>query len=229
MIGGSIFMLPPWLISTILCVVVFVLLWKRRKIPGALELSLLMASVAMWASTTAVETLVITIEEKIFWSKVAYFGIVSAAPWFFLFALQYTAMLRKNSKWISTGIWIIPVIILGLTLTNESHHLIWSDFEWVRGSTILVYHHGVGFYINILYIYVLTAIATGVLVINAIRNRYVYRRQSITLLIGVPIPIAWNILYILGLSPVKGMDLTPVAFSLTGLIIAWGYIQNEII
>ncbi len=216
------------LISTILCLVVFALLWKRRKIAGALELSLLMASVALWAATTAGETTAVTLEGKIFWSKVAYIGIVSAAPFFFLFALRYTSMMRKHSRWISAGVWIIPIIILILTFTNENHRLIWSGFEWVSGTTILIYHHGIGFFVNILYIYLLVSIATGVLVINAIRNRYVYRKQSITLLIGVPIPIIWNILYVLGLSPVKEMDLTPVAFALTGLIIAWGIFKTRL-
>jgi hypothetical protein len=209
------------ILSTILSLVVVFILWRRRTVTGALSLAHLMAAIAIWAGFTALETTALTQSEKIFWSKMAYIGIVSAGPCFFMFAVRYTSTFQKSIRWLTYSVWVIPVFILALTFTNEYHNLIWTGYEWLDNSSILVYHHGIGFWVNMIFIYSLISIATGALLVNAVRNRYVYRRQSITLLIGVPIPVVWNVLYVLGVSPLKGMDLTPVAFALTGLIICW--------
>ena len=66
---------------------------------------------------------------KRFWAKVQYIHIVTIAPAWFVFALQYTA--RRN--WFTRSqrnlslLAVIPVITLILVWTNEAHGLIWSQ------------------------------------------------------------------------------------------------------
>jgi PAS domain S-box-containing protein len=66
---------------------------------------------------------------------------------------------------------------------------------------------------------VLVLAATLLLVRSALRSATVYRRQSVALLIGALMPWGGNAIYLAGLSPAPGLDLTPFAFTLTGLVL----------
>jgi len=217
------------IISTILCLVVAWFVWKRRNSRGAVELTLMLIEVAIWAGASFFEAVAITMEEKILWSKISYIGIVFVTPLFLIFASKLTGGGKQFTHLQTFAIFFIPITILALTFTNEFHNLIWSGFKWVPGTTILIYEHGVAFWIHTVYIYALLAISSTILLITAYRNRNIYRRQAITLLIGVPIPTIWNILYIFGFSPLIGFDLTPVAFALAGIVISWGLFRNRLL
>lgn len=209
-------------ISAVLSAAVFLIIWKRRTKPGALPLGLLMLGISEWCVAVAFETTGVTMAEKVFWSQISYVGIVSVTPLFFMFTYEYTSNGRKVSPALLAGLWVIPIFTFIMAATNNLHHLVWSSFEFIPNTNILIYHHGIAFWIHITFLYSLLAICMGTLLWSAIRNRNLYRQQSVTLLIAIPIPLVWNVLYIGGLSPLKGMDLTPVAFSVAGMIVAWG-------
>jgi hypothetical protein len=63
--------------------------------------------------------------------------------------------------------------------------------------------------------------STFLLVRTTLRSPRLYRQQVAALLVAVVIPWISNAIYIFGLSPVPGLELTPLAFTLTGLIISW--------
>lgn len=215
-------------ISSALTLFVFWVIWKRRAKPGALPLALLMLSAAEWSFSVALEATVITVPEKIFWSQVSYLGIISTGPLFFLFAYEYTSFKKKIAPIGLVAIWALPLITLILCWTNQYHHLIWSSFEYVPNTTILIYHHGIAFWAHITYLYILLAIGSGILCWSAIRFRNIYRKQAITILCAIPIPLVWNVLYVTGLSPIIGIDLTPVAFSLAGVLLGWGIYKIQL-
>lgn len=208
--------------SAALSTVVFAILWVRRTKSGARPLALLMLAAAEWAIAIAFETTSIHLGGKIFWSQVSYLGIVCIAPLFFQFSYEYTTNKRKPSTSLMVSVWIIPVLTFLLTATNNMHHLVWSSYEFAPDSTIVIYHHGIAFWGHIVYLYLLLMISCGSLVWSAIRTRNLYRKHAITILTAVPIPLIWNVLYILNDSPLPWVDLTPIFFSISGLILTWG-------
>lgn len=209
------------ILSAALSIVVFWIIWQRRTKPGAMVLSLLMLSTAEWSFSVALEATAITISEKVFWSQISYLGVVSTVPLLFIFTLAYANYWKRVSRLGVAAIWIIPVITFILSSTNEFHHLIWSGYEFVPNSTILIYHHGIAFWVHIVFLYILLSIASSILIWNAIRNRNLYRQQTLAILIAVSIPIITNALYISGFSPLTGADLTPAAFSFSGALLGW--------
>lgn len=210
------------ILSAALSVLLFWILWLRRSKPGAKPLAFLMLAAAEWAIMVAFEASASTQVEKIFWSQVSYIGIVSVAPLFFLFSYMYSSNGRKPPLPLLVGIWVIPAITFILAATNQNHYLVWSGFDFRADVNVVIYHHGVVFWVHIIYLYILLSVSSGLLLWSALRNRNLYRMHSITLLIAVPIPIIWNLMYLLGGSPVYGVDLTPIAFPMTGLVLGWG-------
>jgi diguanylate cyclase (GGDEF)-like protein/PAS domain S-box-containing protein len=54
------------------------------------------------------------------------------------------------------------------------------------------------------------------------------RFQSVIFIIAVIISWAANILYILELIPIPGLDITPLSFSLIALVMSWGILRNQL-
>lgn len=198
--------------------------WQRRRQPGALWLSLLMVAVAEWSMGGLFEIMVPGIAGRIFWSKVCYIGIASVGPLWFLFALGYTgraASLRK--RWM-IPLWVGAVLILALAVTNEWHGLIWSSVEPHTDSmgSRAIYNHGLGIWLVMAYVYGLLLAGAWLLLWFALRGPKLFRRQAAVLVAAALVPWIVNITYITKINPLPGIDLTPVAFTVTGLLTAWG-------
>lgn len=196
--------------------------WNRRGTPGATPLAWLMLAFAEWAVANAFEALVTTVPLKVFWSQVSYFGTSAAPVFFLLFTLEYS----QQFKWLTRRniglLFVIPAITLAMAWTNDWHHLLWSQFTFSPlQDNILVYGRGPWFWVSVAYNYTALTLGTFLLIQSFVRLEGVYRRQAGGLLIGVAVSVVWNVLYLLNLSPIPSLDLTPIAFSLSGWLIAW--------
>jgi PAS domain S-box-containing protein len=203
--------------------------WNRRALPGGFYFSLLMVSAALWAFTSGMESSVIDISIKIFFSKLSYLGIATIAPLWLLFTLDYSNNKKLlESKWIML-IWIIPIIIIFLTFTNEFHNLIWTSITPVSNvpGDFLIYGHGIAVYINITYSYALMFFGSFILLQVILRSYEKYHAHAITLLLGALIPLIANALY-MTIDPIKGLDITPFAFAITGSLYTWGIFRQNI-
>jgi PAS domain S-box-containing protein len=221
---AHLFVISALSLFTTLMVIAVSLTWPRRQTPGADLFTGLILAATLWAVTNALEAIAGTLDLKILISKIQYFSIVSIAPFWLLFCLAYTRQfyfLRQEGQWL---IWVVPAITAGLAWTNERHGLIWtqvqlSGTEWGSPG---IYTHGLWFWVETVYSYVL--IVAGAVVIYRAAKRYpnLYRRQSTSLLAGAVFPIASNLAYLAGYSPVPGLDLTPAAFLFTTAFLGWG-------
>ncbi len=199
---------------------------RRRNNPGVGTLALLMFAVAEWAFTSGLEAAVIGIPYKVFWSKMEYLGAVSAPTLFLIFALAY----GKKTRWLKPVylvlLSIVPLIGLYVAATNELHGLIWTSFTPNPTlPNVLIYGHGIGFFILIAYDYLI--VSTGIIVLLKVwfHAKQPYRRQVGILLLGSLFPFAGGIVYTFFPDFLPGLDLTPVSFSLTGLVIAFGILR----
>jgi PAS domain S-box-containing protein len=212
------------LIAAIIALVAAVASWRRRDSSGGWFFARLMVATAIWALASAGEFSALAPADKITWAKLSYLGITSIPPLWFLFVAQYT----QRSRWLTLN-WVIalaviPLIVLSLVLTNEWHHLIWTVITPVSSQpgAWLLYEHGAGFWLNTAYAYLLTLTAAIWLLQLTLRSHQLYRRQVAVLVAGALIPWLGNILYLANLNPWPGLDLTPLAFAITGVLFTWG-------
>lgn len=197
--------------------------WQRRMTPGARYFAWVMLAVAIWTLSSAFEYAVDSYPFKIYWSKIQYLGIASLPVFWLLFTLDYSQILPRLSTQARRAIYllgIIPSITLILAITNERHGLIWRQVAILQSTPRLLvdYQHGVWFWIDAIYSYILLFFGTTALGWSIIRFSQLYRRQSIALIIGALIPWAANFLYLARVRLIPGVDLTPVAFVIAGAI-----------
>jgi len=212
------------LLTVLLSVIAAYFALRLRDKPGGLPLGLLMLAVAEWSFALALESAAVGIPAKIFWSKVEYLGITSSPVLLLMFAWEF-AHQRKWQNRHRLILWIIPIITLGLSTTNEWHHLIWTSFtpSPIPGSNTIIYGHGTWFWIAVTYFYLVLCTASVLLIRTALNFRHLYRRQVVVLLVSMIPPWAGNVLYVFELGPVPGQDLTPIGFALTGIMLTWSF------
>jgi diguanylate cyclase (GGDEF)-like protein len=202
---------------------------RWRTAPGGYYFILLMAAVAIFAFTNAVELSVVSMADKITWSKLSYIGVVSVSPLYLLFAAGYSQHNTWLTRYRSAAIWIFPALILGLAATNEWHGWIWPNITPISQAmgARLIYEHGIGVLAFAVYAYTLIFIGSFWLISAARMSPHLFRRQYVLLVIGALVPWLGNLLYLLQLNPWPGIDLTPIALSISGILYGWTLFRSQ--
>jgi PAS domain S-box-containing protein len=203
--------------------------WRRRSVPGSTYFALMMLSGAWWAFTYAIEVLSKEQSLKISLAQVSYIGVGSMPVFFMLFALSYwrpDIHIRLRHQIV---IWLIPAVTILMALTNELHGILWNEIApSAEDPNILIYGHGPWFYVAVTYLYV-TVWAGVVLLFRAATSlSRIYRRQALIVLVASVLPWIANIFFLLGLSPVPGLDMAPIMASATGLLLAFGIVKFQL-
>jgi hypothetical protein len=172
---------------------------RRRNSSGAGVIAILMFVLTEWAFTSGLEAAVEGIQYKIFWSKLEYLGVLCAPTLFLIFALQYS---QKN-HWLKpinfAVLSIVPIAGFIVTITNELHHLVWTSYSFSSILTnILVYGHGIGYFILVVYSYSIFIAGIYSLFSDFNRAKEPYRSEISILLLGSLFPFLGGIVYIAG-------------------------------
>lgn len=198
------------------------LLWRFRNSLEVKFLIYLEIFVAIWASAYALEFAAVELSTKVFWSKLSYLGIAFLPVCYFLFTTAFSQKQKIVTSRNISLLLIIPVITLGLILSNDYHHLVWSNVTFDAANNMAIYHHGTWFWVFFTYTQSLIFIGLFNLVHSIFRFTAYYKSQISVLLAASVFPIIGNLVYITNLNPYPGFDWTPVSFVLTGLIIVFG-------
>lgn len=216
-----------FLVTTLASFYVALLAWQRRSVKGARELTWLMIAAGLGSFCIIFETATPTIESKILWSKLEYFGGIATPVLYLIFVLRFTG----KDKLITTNrvlmLFIIPVFTFLLVITNEKHNLVWSGFSTISSKTNLMeYYHGIGFWIGyIAYTYLMLFLATIQLIFFILHRAKAFRRQGWIVLLGGIFPWLVSAMYLSGINPVQGLDLAPVSITLSGMLAAYAILN----
>lgn len=202
-------------------------IWKRRTTPGAYALLLYMLGLCIWALTYALYWASLSPTDRLFWLNLTYVGVVMPPGALFAFTLYQTgrSALLKGRRALLLG--VEPAITLLLLGTDPWHGLFFAGKQSAESSTI--FDGGPWFWIHVLYSYGLIAIATALLLQALLRSTRVFRHQAVLALFAVMFPWISNFLSLTGLNPLHGLDLTPLSFTLTGLIFAYSLSRTKLL
>jgi diguanylate cyclase (GGDEF)-like protein/PAS domain S-box-containing protein len=216
--------------NTIICLILALLVLARQVKPGGANFGLLMISLAVWSLAAALEDGSTEYAFKYTCSKLSYLGIATAPALLLMFALDYS----RQSHWLGKRnlilLWIIPLISIGMAFTNENHLLLWSSVVPSPGTQgeILVYNHGIYFWVHVAYSYACMLTATILIVRTALLFPKQYRSQAYIFFFASIIPWVGNLIYITGLSPIEGLDVTPLSFTLSTIILGWSIFRLQL-
>ena len=203
--------------------------WHRKKTLSARYLILLELAVAEWAFMAAIEAAATTIPLKLFWSQLSYLGITGAVVSYFFLALVYGQYRRHLTRLNIVLILIIPFLTILIVATNNWHHWYYTNISINPNNNIAIYTHGIWFWIYTSYAYLLLAIGLIILLKAIFRLPSIYKDKIILLIIGAILPFIGNVMYVFNLNPIPGLDWTPLAFGISGLILIWGVYNYQLL
>jgi putative nucleotidyltransferase with HDIG domain/PAS domain S-box-containing protein len=204
--------------------------WSYREAPGARVFSGLMmviTALSLLNILVSINTDPLTV---FFWDKLRLSVLVTVPLVWFAFAVQYT----DRSQWLKPRLVllsiIIPVTSILLIWTNESHELFYRNVTFTYGQhpALQIGEYGPWFYIHASYSYLLILIGMAMLYIKVWQTPHLYRKQTAVILIGVSVPLLANILSTGGFIPGLPFEITPLGFTLTGVIFSWTFLRYRV-
>jgi PAS domain S-box-containing protein len=213
------------LFNALLSILLNIYVVLKKKIKGKIYFILVMISIFIWSLTDSLGLASSDLGMKIFFAKMAYIGIVSISPMIFLFFYNYLQSENKLNFSSYIALWIVPVTVFVLALTNECHLLIWPSIALVSRTNgiFAIYEHGIGVYGHMLFSYSLILYVLYMLLKIAYRHKQVYRKQAIIMIVAMLVPFLGNFLYIFKINPLTFIDLTPYLFTISCFMITWGF------
>jgi PAS domain S-box-containing protein len=212
----------PLLLAAAVSIYLALFVAHRRRAPGSVPFIWLMIGVSVWSLGYAVELASADLQTQLLCTRIQYLGIVSVPVTWFLFVQQYA----RRDNWTRRRSVVLLAIVPSLTAlfiwTNQFHGLMYTQ---VRSDTsgpfvMLDVSYGPWFLVHTVYSYCLLLIGTARLIQAVLPAPRPYRGQATALLLAAFFPWLGNALHIARLGPFPGLDLTPFAFALTGLMAA---------
>jgi PAS domain S-box-containing protein len=195
------------------------LAWRERPEPGATSLAALLVGQCWWSVFFIFEIQATTLAGKVLWSNVQWVGVVVIPVAWLSFALSYTGQDRYLARRSIAALSVIPVLTVLFAATTDAHSVLYLESTLVaeRGFPVLERTPGVWFWVITGYTYLLGFLGSIPLLRLVRSDALAFRGQSVALLIGTLAPWTSNVLFLAGATPLPGLDLTPIAFAVSGV------------
>ncbi len=205
--------------------------WRKRPAVAVTPFAWVMLAISIWAFLYSLEIFLPTLPAKLFILKIEYFGIVSLPVYLLFFALEFTGKSHLLTPRIRLLLWVIPSLTLLLVWTNEYHHLMWDreTLSAVRGLRLLDIRFGVFFWVHSVYSYIILAFTNVLLIIELLQRPRIYRIQISFVVLGMLLPLVGNLIFVIGINPIKNLDVTPLFFLPAALGLSWAIIKYRLL
>lgn len=212
-----------YFLTTLLSAILAFYGWTRRNLPGGRAFAFFMLAISVWELACTFEAISANVSDKVNWAKVEYLGIATIGTLWLTFAFDYTRKLEWLSLRRLALLFALPLLTILVAFTNDWHGLLWNSITPGQGGpqSNLTYGHGPWFWLSAAYNYGTLAVGTVILLRGILQPSRRPSARLVLILASVAIPWLANLIYVLGLSPVRGLDLTPFGFAIAGLLMAF--------
>ena len=205
-------------LTTVINFFVMLTSWQRKDSKGGLYFALGITSITFWTLVAGLDYAAVPIPLKIFFAKLEYIGYHAALVFLIWSVFSYVGYDQWLSKrWFKFLFSFIPLSNILLVWTNDLHGLIWSGFRPNEfADNVLIFEHGPAFTWIAVTGYLLITVIIFPLWLATRRGSELFRRQARILFYASLIPIAGNIVYLLNIPSLNGVDWASITFSVAG-------------
>lgn len=207
-------------LSAILSWIILAYSYRMRTSPGAYGLIIYTGATIWWAITYAVHWLFYAQSGNYLWLDLTYLGVVGVPVGFLIFSASIT----NRATWLiprRSYLLVIEPIITVILLFSDPYHGLFFGGNRQPGSDVIL-SGGIWYRVNIFYLYSLIGLALLFLIQSYFKSSPLQKKQIGIILGGSCIALITNIFVLQRFNPFPDLDLTPMAFSLTSLVYAYG-------
>jgi PAS domain S-box-containing protein len=224
LLSYSVFIILLYFISGTITLYFTVLGWRNRNVRLSLPFTLLMACLTIWFYAYILEITSPDLNTALLFTSIEIPCIMSIPVGFFFIVLFYTGRERYLTFRTVPLFFIVPVLLCFAVITNPLHSLYYTGFSVVtyEGLNLWIYHHGPLFWIAVVYSYGLSFLAVLLILSHMSETGRCHHRPLNYLLFASLAPFIANLMYVLQIPPSPYLDLTPLAFMVTTLLLIAG-------
>ncbi len=198
----------------------------RRQIPGIRTLAYVMLAIALWSVFSAMEGMTSNLEAKVLLLNLQYATSRLFSFLFLLFIIDYYQL----CPWLTVfRRWQLALALGGLTLiafTNPWHHLFWKNYTLGNAGQGVIFENGPFSVIATLSLLAIMFYSYYLLINRVIHLSGPARSKALWVLIAALLPMGAFALYLLPPFMTLGVNLFPITFSLTGLLVTYITFQD---
>ncbi len=223
-------LIMPLLVAAVIAIIVGVVAWQHRRVDGARAMALLMVTMAAWALGYGEELASPDFPTKFFWDRLIPLTYALVPVLTFIMVVQFIGEKQRLTRRRQAALFVIPVITEVVALTNG------LNGAWLRNVQMVVAgglpyidgDMGPWFWVHAGYGYLLVALSI-VLLLRPLRDASpLYRGQLLSLLTSLVVPAVANMVFVAGFQPLGHYDPTPVAFCVSGVVMAIGLFRYRL-
>lgn len=224
----------PFIISTAMLLSLGLYAFRlRKRISIAGLFSLQTFAMAIWTACYGMELASPTLEGKILWAKMKYFGATTGPALWFIFSLYYTNYKHWLTRPLQIALASFVLVTIVVVFTNEYHHWYWTAITMEAGYPETLSEQGFFFWI---YAFCMYSLVLASVVIYSMYFRTVpayVRRSSAFMVVGTFLPLFVRILEdIVGWDPFPRIDNVILFLLVSAILYAialFGYSALEIV
>ena len=195
--------------------------YRRRQVRGAAWYAALLTAIAIWSGCYAAELWSASLTFKTAWLDLKYIGIAALPVAWVGFILDFVARDRDFIKAVTARMALVALAVLVVAWTNPWHELFWGHVTvQPLGELSLMIGRGPLFWINVTYTYAVLWSGIAILIQQAIRSPYLYRKRAAILITATVLPWLGNVAFMSRLEGPANIDSTPFLFACTGVLAA---------
>ncbi|WP_207429750.1 histidine kinase N-terminal 7TM domain-containing protein [Pedobacter sp. SYSU D00535] len=223
--GYSIFLFLCSILTTLLPVYLFAKVRSLGKYLGYL-----MLAAALWAFAYALELMQTNLARMITIVKIEYIGIAFLPAFWMLFVLKF---LGKETylriRYISL-LFLVPLVTVIMVWSNEWHRLHYTIvyLEEHGNFNLFKFQEGPWYIVFTIYYYLVLLLSVVLLLKSKVDSDVLLRKQKRFLVAGALVPWFFNMLYLLGIRPSNGIDLTPFAFMISSFCFTFALLKYQL-
>ncbi len=198
------------------------LAWRRRSMAGAIPLLVLLLFTLVWSLATALEMAGATLESRLFWNRLGLSAAICLPTIWLIFVFRYIGW----REWLNFRFHIllgIEPILATVALWTNPFHLFYAQVGLSADpAPMLTVGYGPLFSLHLLYSSALVLIGLALFYTAFLRVPPLHRRLMRTVILGATLPWLLALLCARQVVPLLHPALTPICFTLMGLIIVHG-------
>jgi PAS domain S-box-containing protein len=220
----------PLIFGALIDGVLAVYVWRNRRANGATPLAVMMGLLFFWSASYIMDVAATTLETKLVWRNITFIFVAFTPLTWLIFSVEYTGQKWLPAKYLRFAL-VIPILTLVVIFTPALRPWFWVSVELVREGGLLLTSEENGWWywrVHALYSYIALLLGFIFIVRALLKWPRQYRFQMFWILLAVSVPWVANIITIFKLLPIY-IDLTPFAFSITGLGLAYAVVRHRML
>ncbi len=156
--------------------------------------------------------------------QLKYIGVILIPPILMITAINFSRRRTEIKVIYQFFLFIVPILSLFSVFTGAIPYPFFTNPEVhiQNGVPIFTYTKNIGFFVNVIYSYILILISCYLLFIRSIHSPKIYRTQGMFVFVGCTTAIVMNFLFITQRLFLMPIDTTPIFILITLSIFYWG-------